>query len=100
VILVWSPLALDRLSEIAEYIAQERPTAAEDWVDRIFGAVERLRDFPLSGRVVAEVGREEIREVIDGDFRIIYRVEPKQLSVLTIRHARQGTDVGDLDAGA
>lgn len=98
--LIWSPLALDRLGEVAEYIAQDRPIAAEQWVERIFGAVERLHDFPLSGRMVPEVGREEIREVIEGDFRIIYRVEPEQLSVLTLRHARQVTEAGDVDAGA
>jgi toxin ParE1/3/4 len=98
--LIWSPHALDRVSEIAEYIAQERPTAAETWVERIFGAVERLEEFPLSGRVVPEVGREDIREVIAGDFRIIYRVESGKLSVLTVRHARQSFEAGDPNAGA
>jgi toxin ParE1/3/4 len=98
--LIWSPLALDRLSEIAAYIAHDRPSAAEQWVERMFAAVDRLQEFPLGGRVVPEVGRPEIREVIEGEFRVIYRIEPDQLSVLTVRHARQSTAVGDFDAGA
>jgi toxin ParE1/3/4 len=94
---LWSPLALDRVSEVAEYISQDRPIAARQWAERIFSAVERLREFPLSGRVAPEVGREEVREVIEGDFRIIYRVELEQISVLTIRHTRQATEAGDID---
>jgi len=87
--LVWSPLALERVVEIALYIAEERPLAAEQWVEEIFAAVERLEPFPLSGRIVPEAGRQDLREVVHGNFRIIYRVEEHQLSVLTIRHSRQ-----------
>jgi toxin ParE1/3/4 len=87
--LIWSPLALERVTEIALYIAEDRPHAAEQWVEHIFAAVERLESFPLSGRMVPEADRPDLREVLHGDFRIIYRVEEHQLSVLTIRHARQ-----------
>ena len=34
--IIWSPLAIDRVSEIAVYIAQENPAAAEKWVDTVF----------------------------------------------------------------
>jgi toxin ParE1/3/4 len=87
--LVWSPLALERVTEIALYIADERPYAAGQWVEEIFAVVERLEPFPRSGRIVPEADRQDLREVVHGDFRIIYRVEEHQLSVLTIRHARQ-----------
>ena len=33
---IWSPLAVDRVSEIAEYIAQDNPVAAEKWTERFF----------------------------------------------------------------
>jgi toxin ParE1/3/4 len=94
--LVWSPLALERVTEIALYIAEERPRVAEQWVEEIFAAVERLEPFPVSGRVVPEANRQDLREVIHGDFRIIYRVEEHQLSVLTVRHARQQLEPDEL----
>jgi plasmid stabilization system protein ParE len=94
--LIWSPLALERVAEIAEYIARDRPRAAEEWVEDIFAAVERLERFPLSGRTVREANRPDIREVLHGSFRIFYRVEEGQLSVLTVRHARQLTEPEDL----
>ena len=60
----WSPLALARVEDTADYIAQDNPDAAEHWVTGLFDTVERLADFPLSGRLVPEVGIPRIREVI------------------------------------
>jgi toxin ParE1/3/4 len=87
--ILWSPLALDRISEIAQYIAQDNPTAAENWVETIFAKVEQLRSFPKSGRIVPETDNQKIREVIYCNYRIIYRIEEKRLSILTVRHGKQ-----------
>jgi toxin ParE1/3/4 len=87
--IIWSPLALDRVAEIAEYISQDNPTAAIDWVNRIFAKVGQVISFPESGRIVPETNHEKIRELIYGDYRIIYRIEEKQISILTVRHGKQ-----------
>jgi len=82
---VWSPLAVERVSEIAEYIALDKPSAAEKWVEKVFDSVGCLEDFPSSGRVVAEIKLENYREIILGNYRIIYRIEQNQISILTVR---------------
>ncbi len=87
--IVWSPLALERISEIADYIAQDNPTAAANWVETIFAKVEQLKSFPGSGRIAPETDNQKIRELIYRNYRIIYRIEEKQISVLTIRHGKQ-----------
>lgn len=87
----WSPLAIGRIEEIASFIAQDRPQAAAEWIDAIFEVVQRLERFPESGREVPEVRRSTVREVIHGGYRIIYRVEPDRVAVLTVRHSRQLT---------
>jgi plasmid stabilization system protein ParE len=87
--LAWSPRALERASEIAQYIAEDSPDAAKLWLIEIFGVVGRLEEGPKSGRVVPEAGRDEIREILHGNYRIVYRIESKQIAVLTIRHVRQ-----------
>jgi plasmid stabilization system protein ParE len=87
--IIWSPLAVDRVSEIAEYIARDNPTAAEDWTDTVFGKVEHLKSFPESGRIVPEINNPRIRALIYSNYRIIYRIEEKRLSVLTVRHGKQ-----------
>ncbi len=72
--LVWSPLALTQVRDIARYIAKDKPSAAQKWVQRLFAAVERLPDQPLACRVVPELNRSDIREFIFGNYRVIYRL--------------------------
>ena len=87
--IIWSPLAIERTSEIAEYIAQDAPSAAKKWAETLFYKVQLLKTSPNSGRIVPETNRISIRELIYGNYRIIYRVEEKQLSILTVRHGKQ-----------
>lgn len=95
--IVWSPRALERVVEIGEYIAQERPNAAARWVEQIFGSVARLRRFPRSGRSVPEKPREDLREVIHGKYRVIYRIDPDQIVILTVRHSMRLLDTRELE---
>ena len=87
--IIWSPLAIDRVSGIAEYISLDNPTAAQKWVDNIFKKVVSLQSSPEIGRIVPEIERKEIRELIFGNYRIIYRFEKTSISILTIRHSKQ-----------
>jgi len=87
--IIWSPLAIDRATEIAEYIAQDKPSAAENWINTVFSKVEQLKYSPEIGRFVPEIKNNQFRELIYGNYRIIYRIEKKQISILTIRHGMQ-----------
>jgi toxin ParE1/3/4 len=84
--IIWSPLAA---SEIAEYIPLDKPIAAEKWIAAVFLKVEQLASSPEIGRVVPEIGYDQFRELIYGNYRIIYCIEKIQVSILTIRHDRQ-----------
>ncbi len=97
--IVWSPLALERVGDIAEYIAQDNPAAAAQWVDELFATVERLADFPESGRIVPEVGARRIREVIFGTYRVIYSIK-EQVEILTVRRSNQLLRESELGSGS
>jgi toxin ParE1/3/4 len=86
------------VSEIAGYIAQDNPVAAQSWVNTVFKKVEELKAFPESGRIVPEVNNKTIRELIYGNYRIVYRVEESTLSILTVRHGKQLLPVDDIKA--
>jgi toxin ParE1/3/4 len=51
-----------------------------------YPAVEGLETDPLSGRVVPEVGDDTVREVIHGNYRIVYRVRPDLVEIVTVFH--------------
>ncbi|MCD6441211.1 MAG: type II toxin-antitoxin system RelE/ParE family toxin [Candidatus Marinimicrobia bacterium] len=95
--IVWSPLSVERISEIAEYISIDNPKVSNNWVETLFGKVEQLKSFPQSGRIVPELGENTIRELIFGNYRIIYRIELRQISILTVRHIRQILPESDLE---
>jgi len=94
--IVWSPLAVERASEIAEYIALDNPTAAQNWVNEVFEKVKLLAASPEIGRVVPEIQREDIRELLFINYRILYKIEKNSVSVLTIRHGKQILPVTEL----
>lgn len=96
--ILWSPLAVDRVAEIAEYISQDSPVAAENWINTVFKKVEGLKEFPKSGRIVPETDGRTIRELIYGNYRIIYRIEEQRLSILTVRHGKQMLPVEEIMA--
>jgi len=96
--IIWSPLAVDRVSEIAGYIAQDNPVAAESWVKAVFEKVAELKKSPESGLIVPETDNRTIRELTYGNYRIIYRLEEKRISVLTVRHGKQILPVDEIKA--
>ena len=89
---VWSPLAIERAAEAATYIARDTPIAARRWVDGLFAAAGTLSRLPERGRLVPELRRADIRELLLGNYRIVYRVEARRVAILTVRHLRRRFD--------
>ena len=85
--ITWDPVALDDLDEIARYIAKHSPAAARRLVQRIFDRVDRLRKFPRSGGFIPEDSRQIYRQLIQGNYRVIYRCENEDLFVVAVYHA-------------
>ena len=85
-----SPRGKTRLLGCMRYIAEESqdwPTVI-NWRDRVYEAVEHLAKFPESGSIVRELNRDDIRQVVVGDYRVIYRVKRKTPEVISVRHCR------------
>lgn len=95
--IVWSRLALSRMEEISSFIATEQPDAADRWVTALFRRVKQLQNHPESGPMVPELNRVEIRQLVYLRHRIIYRLDPRRVVILTIRHGRQELDAGELE---
>jgi addiction module RelE/StbE family toxin len=87
----WTDNALEQLWAIHEYIAQNSLEYAQRVVDRLTRRTQQIRDFPLSGRVVPEYNAPQIREVIEGPYRIIYYIKSDQIDVLAVIHGAQKT---------
>ncbi len=91
----WTPQAVDDLEAICLFICRDDPRVAQVFAARVFEATQRLSEFPLSGRTVPEIGREEIREVFVYSYRVLYRWTGSEVELLTIHHgARRSPEIG------
>jgi len=82
----WTENAIGHLVNIYEYIAINSPTYGKRMVDRITRRSEQIAEQPLSGRKVQEYDAEDIRELIEKPYRIIYRMKQHQIDVVAIIH--------------
>jgi toxin ParE1/3/4 len=86
----WTENAIQHLIAIYDYISQDSPFYAEKMVDRLTRRSQQIADFPQSGRRVPEYRNDDLREVIEGPYRLIYRLKPEQVDVVAVIHgARQ-----------
>lgn len=85
----WTDTALHHLDAIYRCIARDSPAYAKRMVDRLTRRSQQIGEFPLSGRMVPEYEMTQIREVVEGPYRIIYYIKPDQIDVLAVLHGAQ-----------
>jgi toxin ParE1/3/4 len=81
---IWSPQSVRDLEAIHVYISEESVRYADLVVGRLVAAVERLQQFPGSGRTVPERADAAIREIIVGPYRVVYRYRPGLVEIATV----------------
>lgn len=85
----WTARAEARLNAIHDYIAQENPDAALRLAQSLLSRSQQIAAFPKSGRRVPSYGRDDVRELIEGHYRLIYRVLPQRIDVVAVMHGAQ-----------
>ena len=83
----WTDTAAGHVTALHDYIARDSEVYARRMVDRLTSRSKQIGRFPRSGRTVPEYEDADVREVIEGSYRIIYRVLPHQLDVLAVVHS-------------
>lgn len=82
--ILWSEQARLDLLEIGDFIARDKPQAATKWIGKIFDGIERAAAFPSSGRIVPELARSDIREVVLENYRIVDQLTESRIIILTV----------------
>jgi plasmid stabilization system protein ParE len=78
---------MEHLLAIRDYVGRDSDMYADRLMDRLTRRSEQIRTFPRSGRQVPEYESPEVREVIEGSYRIIYRIGDEQIDVLAVIHS-------------
>ncbi len=81
---IWTEQAAERLREIETFVACDDPGAAERLIDKLINRGDALTDHPDRGRRLPELPESGLRELLVGNYRIVYRRTPKTVEVLTV----------------
>lgn len=92
---IWSTPTRNDLKKIYDYIAKDSKYYATYVVEKIITKAENLNEFPEIGRVVPEIGDENLRELIIYSYRLIYEIVPDNVQILAIIHGKR--DFSSLD---
>lgn len=93
----WSPRAAQDLEDACNFIARDSEAAAERLARRVVEATRQLSNFPRSGRITPEFGRDDVREVIVQSYRVVYRLVGDDVQIATIQHAARLLDTSAFD---
>ena len=92
----WTAQALDDIEAICAYIERDSVIYARIFARRIVDRTSALEAFPRVGRIVPESDRDDLREIIDGNYRIIYRLLHDEVQILTVHHSARPLDVTEI----
>jgi toxin ParE1/3/4 len=93
----WTEKASDNLKEIFDYISMDSKYYAGKHVKILKSKVHILKEFPKAGRIIPEKNDENFREIIYGNYRIMYKiVSPKRVDILLVFHSKRDFQSEDL----
>lgn len=93
---VWTEQALERLQEIDDFISQDSPERAARFIAKLLERGDGLAPYPSAGRQVPELGSNAIREILEGNYRIVYRLTRERVEILTVFEGHRLLPEGDI----
>jgi len=85
--IIWTNRSIKDLKSIFEYISLDSRLYATRFVNKLVVRVDQLVEFPESGRIVPEKEDVTIRELIEGNYRIFYKMQRGKITILRIHHS-------------
>ena len=85
----WTDRAKRRLRLLHDHIAKDAPLVAPRVIERLVRRSMQIGELPYAGREVPEYQRHDVRELLERPYRILYRILPDRIDVITVMHYRQ-----------
>ena len=87
--IIWRAPALHDLDEIYRYIEADDEEAADRFADKAWQAADSLQAMPDRGRLVPELHHPDYRELLLGNYRLVYRVYAERIEITALLHGRR-----------
>ena len=85
----WSPEAVEDLESIVNYIERDSQNYARAVISKILEISRGLCEFPMSGRIVPELGDDKIRERFVFSYRLVYKIEDERILIVAVVHGKR-----------
>jgi plasmid stabilization system protein ParE len=87
----WTKTARRSLNQIVDFIAKDKPLAAENFRQALIQKVGLLKKAPHLGRIIPEFGNPIRRELLHGNYRIMYRLQSKlkKVQITVVWHGKR-----------
>jgi toxin ParE1/3/4 len=85
--IVWTQHAIDDLKSIHDYISSESKVYANSIIEKLIARVRQLEHFPKSGKIVLEFEQKSIRELVEGNYRIVYKIHRNHIGIVRVHHS-------------
>lgn len=82
--IVWTRKAVSDLKSIFNFISTDSRIYARQWIDKLVARVDQLSEFPKSGRIIPEKNDPSFREIIEGNYRIFYKLQKGSVIILRV----------------
>ena len=86
---IWSPEVAEDIDSIVEYISQDSLFYAQSIVLKILETSRSIKKFPLIGRIVPEIGNENIREIFIYSYRLVYQLKNETIFIVAVIHGKR-----------
>jgi toxin ParE1/3/4 len=85
--IVWTDSAIQDLNDIGDYIEKDSFRYAEITVFELFESVDILEIYPKAGTIVPEFKDDSIRQIVRGNYRIVYQfIGEFRIEILTVHN--------------
>ncbi len=92
---IWTEKCLQRIEEICEYIELDSVSSSNKFANEIFSKEELIRNNPRIGKIVPDYEIEEYRQIIVGNYRLVYQFDEISIQMITVRHCKQEKVIED-----
>lgn len=82
----WTPEGLESLLDVQAYLARLSPAVADKWMRRIVARADTLATHPRRGTLLRERENDEIRQIWEGPYRLLYYVRPDVVHIALVIH--------------
>jgi addiction module RelE/StbE family toxin len=89
---IWTPEVLENLENIADYHLTVASGSATRVLSKILDAMEAVESYPRIGRQVPGFDRDDLRERIVENYRVVYQIVGETIFIITARHASMNVE--------